>query len=405
MIPDSARMLSVPLSRWSSVARMILQKWWIPAGLLVFLTVPFWAPTRNSMKTMVYLSCLLPAFILLIDVKSLYRYIRSNLDFALLTAILAYLAVSSIWQDEPDRYNYFKFMTYIFLFIYGLAVHLKVSEEAITKLLLLGVAGCSIGALVTLMMVVQGQPGVVTAGGRIVGYTPLKNPLLTGNLLGVYCTLLLGWFITDKNQARHWPIALVLGVPIFIVMLGTGSRSSLLAFLVAFGVIVMRVGSRRSVYFLICMVGLALVASALFWELLSSRGLSYRLELWSKAIELCMQRPWLGYGAGTDIVLRVQDGTMFNDTHNIPLAVWYYAGLPALLMWLWLYAVLGFKLFRASSDLTLIVLGLLVYGFTTSFFEGGGLLKRPVEFWYQVWLPIALAFTSLNLCQDKRPVA
>ena len=405
MIPDSARKLSVPLTRWSSVARMLIQEWWIPAGLLVFLTVPFWAPTGNRMKTIVYLFCLLPAFILLIDIKSLYGYLRNNFDFALLTVILVYLAVSSTWQDEPDRYNYFKFMTYIFLFIYGLAVHLKVSEEVVTKLLLLGVVGCSIGALVTLIMVVQGQPGVVTAGGRIVGYEPLKNPLLTGNLFGVYCTLLLGWFITDKNRARHWPIALVLGVPIFIVMLGTGSRSPLLAFLVASGVIAMRVGGRRSLYFWLCVAGLLLVVSAFFWELLGSRGLSYRPELWRKTIELCMQRPWLGYGAGTDIVLQANDGEMFNDTHNIPLAVWYYAGFPALIMWFWLYAVLGFKLFRASSDLTLIVLGLLVYGFTTSLFEGGGLLKRPAEFWYQVWLPIALAFMSLNACQGKRPAA
>ena len=73
---------------------------------------------------MVYLSCLLQVFVLLFDTKSLYGYIRS---FALLTAFLAYLALSSTWQDEPGRYNCFKFMTYIFLFIYGLTVHLRVS--------------------------------------------------------------------------------------------------------------------------------------------------------------------------------------------------------------------------------------------------------------------------------------
>ena len=91
-----------------------------------------------------------------------------------------------------------------------------------------------------------------------------------------------------------------------------------------------------------------------------------------------------------------RDGSLWYDTHNILLTIWFCAGVGALLLWLALNVLLVTTLWRTRNATAVIALGLLIYGWITTFFEGSGLPGRPTEFWYQVWLPIALGLWAIE---------
>lgn len=367
--------------------RSAMRRYWMPLGLLVFLTIPFWASTRNALKTEVYLFALLPALFLLLDVGAVRRALSGNRLFPLFCILIGYLLISAAWLPVPDI-HYVREMVYAFLLVYGLGCQLDISEKSLIRLLLAGIAFCVLGAVISLMLMSDPDARVV-AQGRLIGYGPLINPLLSGNLYGCYLVLLIGISAAACRRWWQWLLAVAAGVAIFGFIIRTGSRSPLLALAIAATVVLWKQGHRRAFHVWLGTAVSMIATAVLFWPELAERGLSLRPEIWEKVVELCLQHPWFGRGLGAEIEIEA-NGITWLETHNLILSLWYSSGVPAVLLWLAFNALLIRELWLRAGDIAAIVLGLLVYGMVTMVFVGTGLPSTPNEFWYQIWLPMAL---------------
>jgi O-antigen ligase len=379
------------LMKYCKTAGTFTRRYWLPLGLAVFLTVPFWAPTRDALKTNTYLFVLLPALLLMCDLKAVYRALAGNVLLLLLLCFVMYISLSSAWVVAPEEAGVVKKMLYVFIFCYGVGLQMQLTERRLLTLLCIGIGVCALGAAISLAWMAI-APADVLIDQRLYGYGPLKNSLLSGNLYGCYLIILVGIIVCVPLDRRYALAALVAGLLIFAFVAATKSRSPLLGLAVASTVILIKRSDARVLKLWLLSAAIAVVSAALFWDTLSARGLSLRPELWLKTLQICLQNPWFGRGAEAVISVVGDDGTVWNNTHNLWLTIWYFAGLPALMLWIAFNALLLRALWQLQGTVATLALGLLVYGVMTTFFDGGGLPGRPTEFWYQIWLPIALAY-------------
>src|SRR5688572_2808728 len=108
------------LTKYCKAAGTFTRHYWLPLGLTVFLTVPFWAPTRDALKTNTYIFLLLPALLLMCNLKAVYRALAGNVLLLLLLCFVMYISLSSVWVETPEEAGVVKKMLYVFIFCYGL---------------------------------------------------------------------------------------------------------------------------------------------------------------------------------------------------------------------------------------------------------------------------------------------
>jgi O-antigen ligase len=331
---------------------------------------------------------------LLIDVRALgTAFFRQNI-FLGLTLLIAYLCLSVSWAPALDRDDPLTQMLMVFLLLYGIGCNLNISEQRLLQLLSIGIFTCTLASVVVFALLAAGHSEVLQ-NGRIFGYGPLINPLLSGNLYGCYLVALIG-IVASAPPSRLGQLAFVVAALLILALiLGTESRSPLLALGVAITAISLRKRNPAAFKLWALTMATAALLGIIFWQTLAERGLSLRPEIWSQVIALCLQKPWFGHGLGASIQF-MSDGVTWYDTHNIPLAIWYAAGLPALLAWLILNGWLVWALWRTPGRMALVALGWLIYGIIATTFEGSGLPSRPTELWYLLWLPFALGFWTLR---------
>lgn len=361
----------------------------IPIALLVFLTAPFWVSSRAALKTVTYILVLLPALPLLLDIKYMMRSVSRCPLALLLGFFLLYMAASSWWAVAPATdIDYFKVMFMVGLLLYAFGLNLQLDQQRFWLFLLVAAGACAIGSIVSLANAEK-----LLDNGRLIAYNIGINPLLSGNLYAAYLLFLVGWLGSGPASLKRCVAAAAIATPILWFVIATGSRSPLLGLLFALAVIALVAAERRARYLACAVVAIGPLLVLVMPELLLERGLSLRPEIWRGALAMTLDDFWFGHGAGSPFAMLVTSvGIEVYDTHNIFIAILYYGGVTAGLLWVVIFFTLAWQLVqRRSSWLAIWVLGYMVYGATTLTFEGSGLLSRPNEFWYQLWLPIALA--------------
>lgn len=377
-----------------SVAWSFCRERIMPVVFLLFLIAPFLVNSRAALKTTTYL-LLVPALFLLCDLRYLWRCVRRQPLLPLLLGLLFYLAASQWWavEQDPDL-DAFKRLAYVGLFVYAIGFNLRVDERWLWWCTLAGAAACALGAVLS---ITGGEE--LRMDGRLMAYNIGINPLLSGNLYAGYLVILMGWLGSGRINTWRCVLALVIALPILVFVVATGSRSPMLGLLCALLVVGLLASERHIRYVIGVILLTGSVVAMAMPNLVLERGFSLRPDIWYGAIVAGMESPWFGHGAGSPFSYFVaQAGITIMDTHNTLLAVFYYTGFTGLIAWLGLFLALCWQLLLHCRKRWVAVwtLAYLAYGATTLFFEGSGLLSRPNEFWYQLWLPLALAFYVLN---------
>lgn len=352
----------------------------LPVGFLLFLAGFFLSTTDNRLfLNLTYLGLLLPALLALMGDREAWTRLGQHPLWWLLLAFFAYINASGLWAGaDADRDPYLKYTVYILLFCYALARMAPEAEQRLMQAFRWAAVAAAVSALHVLSV-------DAARGGRL--YAPaLSHPLLTGNVYGLF---LVAWLI-EQTRADHWPrwLVAVLALPVLLVVLGTQARSPLLGLIGAGLLLALVLQPRYRLPLLVATLaaGLALL---LFWQPLLLRGLSDRPQIWMVVFEQALTRPWFGHGLGQQPVFERQYSTLF-DAHNVPLAVFFYGGLPGLLLWLALLSVAAWLAWQQRQQPAgRLALLLLAYGVITTFFEAGYFIHRPKANWFYLWLPLA----------------
>jgi O-antigen ligase len=137
-------------------------------------------------------------------------------------------------------------------------------------------------------------------------------------------------------------------------------------------------------------VAVLLVLAVMPSELMH-RGMSYRPQIFRQALAFIEAHPWSGLGLGSDY--RVIAGSqVLTHSHNIFTNVAIEVGLPGLVLWLLVWAWMGWQGWRhRRQSLGALMLVTWIFASVALQVDGPSFLQSPRAEWLVTWLPLAIA--------------
>lgn len=361
----------------------------ILAGLLM-------VPKTSNYHTFYYILILAPVILLLgmrpkITTENLSNITKIFILFA------AWSTLSILWSDtQESMLTPIKRSIYILCLFFSFSIINTDNKDTILKVFI------SAGAVVALISVYSLYSFQMThqPGSRFIGTGALSNPLLSSHIFGLFSVLFLMLSLTTKIIKIKLTY-LTIGLIFILTVVATGSRTPLLALIATAAWIAFILKNKKSIIIIAFSAIVLSFIYLLYPEAILSRGLAYRPELWSLAIEKILSRPILGYGfdSNTEFYISSLD-TAFRESHNMHLSILYFSGIVGFTLWCAMHIYALFECWRNKKNtLFIIASALLVYGIAAGITEGGGLLPRPKEHWFITWIP--LAFVSALLTNKK----
>lgn len=315
-----------------------------------------------------------------------------NNPIILLYLIFVVSAIISTIINKPDETGTAATRSiYIFSLFLTASIIIKESkQQALYAALLAGATVLAVTLYHFMPLITTLDPKTIIST-RFIGSGSLDNPLLSSHLFGFYTVLFTSAAIyTKKTKAK-----LLLSLPalcFLIFTLSTGSRTPLLAlFSVVLWLPIIN-PNKKTIGILLAFALCLLLTYFKLPELILNRGLSYRPELWSLAIEQIKAAPYFGYGFNADTSFYIRSlNTGFSEPHNIHISIAYFTGIIGFSIWAGMHAIAVYLCIKNRSNPIFSVAScLLIYGIAAGMTEGGGLLPRPKEHWFITWIPLAL---------------
>ena len=370
--------------------------WLLPIGLLLLLSDLYFLPNRSLHHKLYYGFFSIPTLIaLVLRPRELKDFLREPIILGFLI-FCVWAMFSLIWSNtDADFWSQLRPSLHLLMLFLGCSLLLKYRGEIVQPVMF---TSAIIALIATLYNLYQFAP-IYTPQMRMVGAGAFDNPLLSSHAFGFFCVYWLTLIMTCKRA----PI-LFIAIPAFIVMfaalVATGSRTPLVAIALTMGWLSFMCWNRRSVVLIGALVAGGIVAITLLSDLILNRGSSYRFEIWAMTLNLIGQHPLLGHGFDAHLSLLPKGfGEPLSEPHNFALGVLYYVGIFGLLPWLFMQIWALYSSWRHRvQPLFILASAWLVYGMGAGLTEGGGILPRPKEHWYLLWIPLALiAALSINL--------
>jgi tRNA A-37 threonylcarbamoyl transferase component Bud32 len=225
--------------------------------------------------------------------------------------------------------------------------------------------------------------------------------LLSSHLFGFFCAYWLSVTMTCKRRQMMWLSVPAMAI-MFTAVIGTGSRTPLVALTMAALWLSFICWNRRSLGLLAALALSGIAVITVFSQMIIERGDSYRLEIWQLALHKIADHPWLGHGYNASLAIDPGVGYNFQEPHSFVLGVLYYVGIFGLLPWLFFLAWGLLSSWRQRVQPLLIIASTwLVFGIGAGLTEGGGIISRPKEHWFLLWIPLAL-IAALSINQRAR---
>jgi O-antigen ligase len=366
----------------------------LPVGWLALLTGLFWIGDRALFHKLYYTLLAAPALAVMVMQPRLALRVIAHPLIAAFLLFGGYMSLTLLWSDtDTATFSLIKRPIYVFVMLVSAAMlavrHPSALEQVLKVAAIIAAiaAGLSYGYFI--------YSGHASLGGqRFNGYGALYNPLLSAHVYGFFSAFWLAyWFSAQKPLA---PLPLACLATLGLLLMATGSRTPLLALSVTATWLCLAHLSRRSLLLLLAITGLGLALLLFYPTALTARGFSYRPDIWAEALTLATHRPWFGYGYDHQLLLELKGtGHIFNDPHNIELAVLLAGGLIGLALWVALYGIAAVYSWRnRHNPAVLVASALLVFGLVAGLTEGRDFLSRPKEHWFLIWIPFALLINA-----------
>jgi O-antigen ligase len=222
----------------------------------------------------------------------------------------------------------------------------------------------------------------------------LHNAVFGAIIYGMI-VLIIYFYIMKKTpgRKRRWLYGMMAAIVAGSVVL-TQSRGPLGILLITFivgGVLT------RDFKLLIVLACIIILGATLFikndsiQKAVTQRGLSYRIELAEKTVNMIKGDVFFGKGITTDQQIRANDGFLLYHPHNVYLGMVLYGGLAALFIFLLLLAMAfreSLRHYLLTGDI--ILLALLLFGAGNILIDQDKVITHPGPFWFFFWLPLAL---------------
>ncbi|MFK8398614.1 O-antigen ligase family protein [Pseudomonas sp. BGr12] len=361
---------------------------WSIAGVML-------TPSMKFYFQMVALFVYLPSLWLCIARRQeLGHLLRARREIWILLALFGWAVFSLLWSGTEKPLGQLKMVSLFMLFILGWVLWARADERRLCLAILSLALVVGLYSLVALMFAPD------YGGGRLSGFGGfLDNPNAAAYSIAfvtVMCVPLLprrGW--------RQLPWVFLLAASLVYVAL-CGSRGALLALMVtaifSLSLVPGRIAKLLPLLLLLGGATLVVVEPGLM-----ARGDAERFELLRSAWPQVQQHVWLGVGLGADYAVTSGKAVYENGVHNFPVHTAIQYGVPALLAFLVLWGMIGYRAWCCRSRaLGLSVMLLWVFSSVAMQFDVFSLWERTRAMWLMPWVVILLGL-SLERWPQVRP--
>jgi O-antigen ligase/tRNA A-37 threonylcarbamoyl transferase component Bud32 len=372
--------------------------WILPLGYLLLLCALFFLPGRSLHHKLFYGLFSIPALIALcLRPRELKELLREPIFVAVL-AFAAWALLSLCWGPGKESFaGQFKPPLHTLLLFVGCYLLVRYRSEIIQPLLFAAALVGLIGTTHDLFLFARMyQPGL-----RLIGGGAFDNPLLSSHMYGFYAAYWMSMSMICKRRHMLWLSLPALAI-MFAAVISTGSRTPLVALTMAALWLGYICWNRRSIVLLGALVASGATVYVLFARMIIERGDSYRFEIWQLAVQKIADHPWIGHGYNANLAIDPGVGVSFQEPHSFVLGVLYYVGVLGLLPWLFFQLWSLYSSWRNRlQPLFIIASTWLIFGIGAGLTEGGGIISRPKEHWFLLWIPLAL-IVALSINQRAR---
>jgi O-antigen ligase/tRNA A-37 threonylcarbamoyl transferase component Bud32 len=383
------------LNRTSNRVFDFICLWILPLGYLLLLCALFFLPGRSLHHKLFYGLFSIPALIALCLRPKELKALLSEPIFVALLLFAAWAMLSLCWgpPDKESTAGQFKIPMHTLLLFAGSYLLVRYRSEIVQPLLFSAAIVGLIASIYNLYMFAR----LYEPGMRLIGGGAFDNPLLSSHIFGFFCAYWLSLSMTCKQRRMLWLSVPAMAV-MFAAVIATGSRTPLVALTLAALWLSFICWNRRSIVLLSALLVSGAAVSVLFSQMIIERGDSYRFQIWQIVLHKIADHPWLGHGYSATLSVDPGVGYTLQEPHSFVLGVLYYVGILGLIPWLFfqIWALLSSWRNRVQP-LFIIASTWLVFGIGAGLTEGGGILSRPKEHWFLLWIPLALiAALSIN---------
>ncbi|WP_338800638.1 O-antigen ligase family protein [Pseudomonas sp. RSB 5.4] len=372
--------------------------WMLPTGYFLLLCALFFLPGRSLHHKLFYGLFSIPTLIALcLRPRELKELLREPIFIAVLL-FAAWALLSLAWGPGGEPFGgMLKPPLHTLLLFAGCYLLVRYRSDILQPLLF----GAALVALIATTIFLFMFARVYEPGMRLIGGGAFDNPLLSSHLFGFFSAYWLSVTMTCKRRQMMWLSVPAMAI-MFMAVIGTGSRTPLVALTMAALWLCFICWNRRSVGLLVALVLSGVAVITQFSQMITERGDSYRLEIWQKVLHMIADHPWIGHGYSASLAVDPGNGVSFQEPHSFALGVLYYVGIIGLLPWLFflLWGLLSSWRQRVQP-LLIIASTWLVFGIGAGLTEGGGIISRPKEHWFLLWIPLAL-IAALSINQRAR---
>lgn len=382
-MPIQAQPLTLIERAYQLAARYLL-----PLGVIVLLAGLPLLPDRSLYHKLYYGLICVPALLMALARPSRLAHLFREPIFLSFGAFVIWLWLSIAWTEATESWTSLaKWPLYVILLFVAFA---QAQRNDLSRFFNSFHIAAAVFSLSTLYALVTAAPEVLS-GVRLIGTGALSNPLLSSHLFGFFTVF---WLIMALRSHRGSSVLLNSSIALLmlVAVLGTGSRTPLVALGLAVLWICLLKLNRQSVI-LILIAGISLVAIGVFApQLILDRGFSSRPEIWQKALALILQHPLLGHGYNAPLSIPVESlGMSFSEPHNFGLGVLFDLGIIGFIPWVLMQLLTVVAGWRHRHDWRFVLASaLMIYGIGAALTEGGGILSRPKEHWFLLWIPLAM---------------
>ncbi|HGM5550955.1 TPA: O-antigen ligase family protein [Pseudomonas putida] len=371
--------------------------WILPAGYFLLLCALFFLPGRSLHHKLFYGLFSIPTLIALcLRPRELKELLREPIFIAVLL-FAAWALLSLAWSPGEPLGGMFKPPLHTLLLFAGCYLLVRYRSDILQPLLF----GAALVALIATTIFLFMFARVYEPGMRLIGGGAFDNPLLSSHLFGFFSAYWLSVTMTCKRRQMMWLSVPAMAI-MFMAVIGTGSRTPLVALTMAALWLCFICWNRRSVGLLVALALSGVAVFTLFSQMIIERGDSYRLEIWQIVLHKIADHPWLGHGYSATLAVDPGVGYILQEPHSFALGVLYYVGIIGLLPWLFfLFWGLLSSWRQRVQPLLIIASTWLVFGIGAGLTEGGGIISRPKEHWFLLWIPLAL-IAALSINQRAR---
>jgi O-antigen ligase len=371
----------------------------LPAAYLVNLAAVLL--TNNiDLSTFLYVAVVVPVATLTVLPFAWRVLAKSRIFWALAIYLLVVGIASVLFPDFSQRiFNRHLRMSPMILYFVIITAYLAVRwQPRFAYFMMACIAMVAAGAVINMVAFAEGHPfsPESLSSFRLLGTLGMPESTNATSLSVTYAVYGAAALAMTNDDPARWRRILFgwFAIILIVGVLMTQARSAYLAVAVA-ALVPAAALSGRARLAALGVIAFAVIALPLLpyaRDVIASRGLSHRPEIWVDYFAMAAHGPFFGYGITPEIDQVMTDGLVVDQPHNIVLAALVRGGIiggVAMLTLLVECLYWSYRLWLSSRQLT--PLCMVVAMTAAGMFDYQLQATNPSWTWVTFWLPIGLA--------------